>query len=291
LTPAPFRDAAPVRRLARVLRASAWLGWQVEANWADPALFLVYAIAKPLATTLILFFMVRVVSQGQAAAETFRYIFIGNTFFLYVTEVLIGISWTVFRDREDYETLKYIYVAPLRLLPYLMGRAFTRVATATVGVLVALFFGRLVLGLSIGGPETNWILVVAAVLLGLVGVLWLGIILAGTSLVVARHSMNLNEGLSGLFFLLCGAVFPLDVLPSWARAISLALPFTYWLELLRRMLTGKGFAKSLALLGDGELWKIIALATMGLCIAALASFAWCERVARDRGLIDWKTNY
>ena len=280
-----------MRRLARVLRTSAWLGWQVEANWADPVLFLAYAIAKPLATTLILFFMVKVVSQGHATGETFQFIFIGNTFFLYVTEVLIGISWTVFRDREDYETLKYIYVAPVRLLPYLMGRAFTRVATASVGVLAALLFGRVVLGLSIGSPGTNWLLLSAAVLLGLVGVLWLGIILAGISLVVARHSMNLNEGLSGLFFLLCGAVFPLDVLPRWALAISLALPFTYWLELLRRMLTGRGFARSLAMLSDGDLWRIIAGATLGLCVAAILWFGWCERYARDRGLIDWKTNY
>ena len=280
-----------MRRLARVLRTAAWLGWQVEANWADPVLFLAYAIAKPLATTLILFFMVKVVSQGHATGETFQFIFIGNTFFLYVTEVLIGISWTVFRDREDYETLKYIYVAPVRLLPYLMGRAFTRVATASVGVLAALLFGRVVLGLSIGSPGTNWLLLSAAVLLGLVGVLWLGIILAGVSLVVARHSMNLNEGLSGLFFLLCGAVFPLDVLPRWALAISLALPFTYWLELLRRMLTGRGFARSLAILSDGDLWRIIAGATLGLCVAAILWFGWCERYARDRGLIDWKTNY
>jgi len=280
-----------MRRLARVLRTAAWLGWQVEANWADPVLFLAYAIAKPLATTLILFFMVKVVSQGHATGETFQFIFIGNTFFLYVTEVLIGISWTVFRDREDYETLKYIYVAPVRLLPYLMGRAFTRVATASVGVLAALLFGRVVLGLSIGSPGTNWLLLSAAVLLGLVGVLWLGIILAGVSLVVARHSMNLNEGLSGLFFLLCGAVFPLDVLPRWALAISLALPFTYWLELLRRMLTGRGFARSLAMLSDGDLWRIIAGATLGLCVAAILWFGWCERYARDRGLIDWKTNY
>jgi ABC-2 type transport system permease protein len=274
-----------------VLRASAWLGWQVEANWAEPILFLVYAIAKPLATTLILFFMVKVVSQGSATAETFRYIFIGNTFFIYVTEVLIGISWTVFRDREDYETLKYIYIAPLRLMPYLAGRALTRVGTATIGVLVALAFGRIVLGLSVGVPGTNWLLVAAAVLLGLIGVLWLGIILAGTSLVVARHSMNLNEGLSGLFFLLCGAVFPLDVLPSWARAISLSLPFTYWLELLRRMLTGKGFAASLSGMSDGDLWKVIALSTVALCGMALVWFSWCERTARERGLIDWKTNY
>jgi len=280
-----------LRRLAQVLRASAWLGWQVEANWAEPILFLVYAIAKPLATTLILFFMVKVVSQGSATTETFRYIFIGNTFFIYVTEVLIGISWTVFRDREDFETLKYIYVAPLRLLPYLTGRAFTRVGTATIGVLVALAFGRIVLGLSVGVPGTNWLLVAAAVLLGLIGVLWVGIILAGTSLVVARHSMNLNEGLSGLFFLLCGAVFPLDVLPRWARAISLALPFTYWLELLRRMLTGRGFASILARMSDGDLWRVIALSTVALCALALVWFSWCERTARERGLIDWKTNY
>src|SRR5580765_2240178 len=161
-----------MRRTWEVMRVAAWLGWQVEANCADPFLFVVYAIAKPLSTTLILFFMVRVVSQGHATAEAFLFLFLGNTFFLYVTEVLIGISWTVFRDREDYETLKYIYVAPLRLLPYLMGRAFTRVATASVGVLVALLFGRFVLGLSIGVPTTNWLLVLAAVLLGLVGVLW-----------------------------------------------------------------------------------------------------------------------
>ncbi len=280
-----------MKRLIQVLRASAWLGWQVEANWAEPILFLVYAIAKPLATTLILFFMVRVVSHGGATSETFRYIFIGNTFFLYVTEVLIGISWTVFRDREDYETLKYIYVAPLRLLPYLLGRACTRVATATIGVLVALLFGRFVLGLSIGVPGTDWLLVLAAVVLGLIGVLWLGIILAGTSLVVARHSMNLNEGLSGLFFLLCGAIFPLDVLPHWARAISLALPFTYWLELLRRMLTGHGFAKILAPMSDGYLWRVIAFATVALCGLAFLWFGWCERFARERGLIDWKSNY
>ncbi len=280
-----------MRRLAQILRSAAWLGWQVEANWADPWIFATYAIAKPLATTLILFFMVKVVSHGHATVETFRFLFIGNTFFLYVTEVLIGISWTVFRDREDYETLKYIYVAPIRLLPYLLGRACTRVATATLGVLVALLFGRFVLGLTIGVPETSWPLLVGAVILGLLGVLWLGIILAGVSLVVARHSMNLNEGLSGMFFLLCGAIFPLDVLPRWALHISLALPFTYWLELLRRMLTGRGFAASLMRWSDGDLWGILALATVGLCALALVWFQWCETMARERGLLDWKTNY
>ena len=42
---------------------------------------------------------------------------------------------------------------------------------------------------------------------------------------------------------------------------------------------------------DGDLWRIIAGATLGLCLAAILWFGWCERYARDRGLIDWKTNY
>jgi len=280
-----------VKRSLEVIRASSWLGWQVEANWADPFLFFVYAIAKPLATTLILFFMVRIVSGGSATEDTFLFLFLGNTFFLYVTEVLIGISWAVFRDREDYETLKYIYTAPIHFLPYLLGRGVTKMATATLGVLVALVFGRFVLGLPIGDAHTPWGLVVLATLLGLVAVVWLGIILAGASLIVARHSINMNEGLSGLFYLLSGAVFPLEVLPGWARTISLGLPFTYWLELLRRLILGRPYAAPLAHMPDVTLWGVLALSTAVLTVFALLWFRWCEHVARSRGLIDWKSNY
>jgi len=280
-----------MKRTLEVIRASAWLGWQVEANWADPFLFFVYSIAKPLATTLILFFMVRIVSQGHATPAAFLFLFLGNTFFLYVTEVLIGISWAVFRDREDYETLKYIYTAPLHLLTYLVGRRATKMATASLGVVVALVFGRFVLHQAIGTPHTPWLLVLLAVALGIVAVAWLGIILAAAALIVARHSINLNEGLSGMFYLLSGAVFPIDVLPRWAQSISLLLPLTYWLELLRRMILGKPFAARLAHVPDGTLWLVLAVSTVALSVVGYFWFGWCERIARTRGLIDWKTNY
>jgi len=280
-----------MRRLLEVIRASAWLGWQVEANWADPFLFFVYAVAKPLATTLILFFMVRIVSQSHATPAAFLFLFLGNTFFLYVTEVLIGVSWAVFRDREDYETLKYIYTAPLHLITYLVGRSATKMAMATLGVVIALLFGKFVLHLAIGTPHTPWALVFLAALLGMIAVAWLGIILAGAALIVARHSINMNEGLSGVLYLLSGAVFPIDVLPRWAQSISLLLPLTYWLELLRRMILGKPFAARLAHVSNGSLWLVLAASTVALSVAGYLWFGWCERVARSRGLIDWKTNY
>lgn len=280
-----------MKRSWNVTRAAAWLGWQVEANWADPVLFLAYSFAKPLATTLILFFMVRVVAHGAATRDTFLFLFLGNTFFLYVSEVLVGLSWVIFRDREDFETLKYVYLAPIRFLPYLFGRALTKIATATLGTVVALFFGRFVLGLPIAASPGALLALLGVVVLGLGGIVFLGVALAGAALIMARHSMNLNEGLTGTFYLLCGAVFPIEVLPRWAERLSLLLPFTYWLELIRRILTGHAYAAPLRAFSDGGLVGILALSTLGLAAASLLWFRWCEHTARARGLIDWKTNY
>jgi ABC-2 type transport system permease protein len=164
-------------------------------------------------------------------------------------------------------------------------------ATATIGVIVALAFGRFVLGIPIGGPGTQWGLLVLVTALGLVSVSWLGIVLAGASLVVARHSINMNEGLTGLLYLLSGAVFPIQLLPHWAQSISLALPFGYWLELIRRIVTGRSFSGPLARYSDAQLWLILAAATAAISIGALIWFRACEHTARARGLFDWKTNY
>jgi ABC-2 type transport system permease protein len=156
---------------------------------------------------------------------------------------------------------------------------------------VALLFGRFVLGLPIALSPASAAMLVGAVILGLGGIVFLGFALAGAALVMARHSMNLNEGLTGAFYLLCGAVFPIEVLPSWAQRLSLSLPFTYWLELIRRLLTGRPYAAPLRGMGDEALVGVLGLSTLVLALAAAAWFRWCEHTARARGLIDWKTNY
>src|SRR5205085_4140668 len=49
----PAHPEVAMRRLLARLRTASWLGWQVEANWADPVLFTIYAVLRPLATALI----------------------------------------------------------------------------------------------------------------------------------------------------------------------------------------------------------------------------------------------
>ena len=43
-----------LRTLWHSFRIAAWLGWQIESNWADPFLFAVYSLVKPLAGAAIL---------------------------------------------------------------------------------------------------------------------------------------------------------------------------------------------------------------------------------------------
>ena len=59
------RRRADGRGLADTVRAfttAAKLGWQMEANWTDPLLFFIYSVAKPIASALILVFMLLVIA-------------------------------------------------------------------------------------------------------------------------------------------------------------------------------------------------------------------------------------
>src|SRR2546423_14519787 len=100
-------------------RTAAWRGWQVEGNWADPVLFAIYIVARPLATALILFAMYRTVRGQAAGLAVFTGFYVANAFHAYVNTVLVGLGWVVFEEREEYETLKYVYASPVGMFTYL----------------------------------------------------------------------------------------------------------------------------------------------------------------------------
>src|SRR5690349_15443798 len=131
----------------RPFRASAWLGFQIESNWSDPIVFAVYALAKPLATSLILLAMYKVVIGGRVSDPRFVSLYVGNAFYVFVNLLLVGLSWAVFEDREQYKTLKYVATSPVGLVSYLLGRSLTKFVLATISAVLVLAFGMAVLGL------------------------------------------------------------------------------------------------------------------------------------------------
>lgn len=273
------------------LKVSAWLGWQVESNWTNPFVFSIYIIIKPIAAVLILVFMYLVVLGANTRTPLFGYIYVGNVFFMYISMVLFGIGWTIIDDREHYEMLKYIYTSPLRIYTYLVGRGTTKTLLATVAVVIALVFGVLVFKLPIGLGSINYPYLLVALVLGLLSVFVLGIILAGVILIVPRHTYMVNEGVAGVIFLLCGAIFPLEMLPRWVQPVGKLLPFTYWLEGMRRALIGGSISTAMAGYSDGVILLILLATTVGLVLVSDRAFRLFEHFARRKGYIDRTTGY
>lgn len=298
--------SASVRESLRTFRIAAWLGWQIESNWADPFVFLSFTILRPLATALILLIMYQVIAGSQRNAF-FSYLYISNAFFVLVIQTMSGLAWTIFDDRENYKMLKYIYTSPARKFPYLVGRAVAKVGVALLTTFILLAVGALFLGLHLDLGEVEWGWAVAYFLLGMVILCSLGIILAGIALVVARHGQAIGEVSAGMLLLFSGAYFPPDILPPVLKQVTLALPVTYWLEGMRRALNGGILTVTISGAHGGTItspispilaglnnWQLLLIVLFSAAVSAVASllfYRWVENQAKERGMIDRLTGY
>jgi ABC-2 type transport system permease protein len=274
-------------------RMAAWLGWQIESNWTDPFLFAVYSLVKPLAGAAILVVMYSIITEGAFEAAIFPYIYLGNAFYIYVGQLMNGVSWAVIDDREHYKTLKYIYVAPVNFPLYLVGRSVARFLVATISVVVTILIGVLFLQIDIVPYQVNWPLFVAALVVGVIMLSMMGLILGGVMLLLVHHSWELGQAVAGALYLFSGAIFPLEVLPAFLRPLGYANPITYWLELLRRSLVGEVAQAfpTLRHLDNLDLMAILVGLTILFSFLSIFIFRWCEHRAREQGKIDIVTNY
>ena len=290
----------------RTFRVAARLGWQVEGNWADPLVFFIFAILRPMATALIVVLMYQVIAGGERG-DYFNYLYLSNAFFVLVIETMSGLAWTILDDRENYKMLKYVYTSPARKLAYLLGRGVAKISLGLLTTTVLLITGFLFLGLSLDLAAIEWGWLALYFPLGMISLLALGIMLAGVALVIARHGGSIGEVTAGCLLLFSGAYFPVDILPPVIREISLLLPITYWLEGMRRALNGGVLAVTttnadgttvtepispiLAAISNVQLLAILAVSAVLSAVIAYFFFRWVENQARERGMIDRVTGY
>src|SRR4030067_848131 len=199
--------------LSRSFRMAAWLGWQIESNWTDPFLFAIYSIIKPLAGAAILVVMYSVITSGNFTSPIFSYIYLGNAFYMYVGAVMSGISWAVLDDREHYKTLKYMYVAPINIPAYLIGRGVAKFLVGSISVIITIVFGVLFLHVNVDPAAINWLLFLVSLVIGVVMLAMMGLILAGVRLLLVPHVWVVGAGVGGALFFFKGALFPTGVLP------------------------------------------------------------------------------
>ncbi len=273
------------------LKMGSWLGWQIETNWTKLWVYALYSLARPVASTLILVLMFLVIPQGKLDHPLFTYVYIGNAFFMYVYMVLFGISWVIQEDREHYQMLKYVFIAPRKMYFYLAGRGIAKLAITTFSVLVTLAFGLWVLKIDVDLARVNYPLLLLALFLGLICIATLGVILASLTMVTAHHSHYLTEGIAGMFYLIAGAVYPIDVLPGWLLFLAKLFPLTYWIELVRRSMNIPTHSQILSVYSAEQLLLILVISTVISLIASHFIYKSFERISVKYGLVDRLTNY
>jgi ABC-2 type transport system permease protein len=284
----------------RSLRTALLLGWRIESNWTDPTLFVIYTIAKPVASLLLLVVMIEIIG-GAASTDVKTFVILGSALWATVIAGIQGPAWSVLDDRERYRMLKYIAVSPSRLIVTLVGRGGARLAAGAMGTSVALVFSVIFLGLRIDLAAVHWPYLVTVLTIGLVPVIAIGVLLAAICLQTRQESWSYPEAMAGAMFLLTGVVFPLAVLPDFAEVLGLINPITWWVEGVRRAIVPGG---PTSIGGEGSLWTavtgtsapdgitiLVALFLTGalVTLAATAIFRSSERRAREEGLLDRTT--
>lgn len=278
-------DGLTLRDAWRSFRTAIGLGWAIESNWSDPFLFVVYTIAKPLAAAMILVVMFQVITGGQGT-DFLQFMIVGSAMWNVVFGVMAGMVQSILEDRERYRMMKYVVVTPASLFPFLLGRSLARVLVSLVAVALTLVVGIVFLGVRL---DPNLVILVPATVLGLLGVQSLGLFMAGWCLQLRQEAWHYPEAIAGALYLVSGAIFPIDVLPSVLHPIAYISPTTWWLEASRRGLLGHGSPGQLGQIGDGTVMLYLAITTAIALPLALLAFRWFVERARQAGLLDMVT--
>jgi len=179
-----------------------------------------------------------------------------------------------------------LYLISGAIFPFLLGRSLARVLLSVVAVILTLGVGVVFLQVEL---RPNLVYLVPATLIGVISVMGLGIFMAGWCLQLRQEAWHYPEAIAGALYLVSGAIFPIDVLPSFLHPIAFASPTTWWLEASRRGLLGHGSPGVLGGLSDGTVMLLLIVSTAVAIPLALAAFAWFMRRARQAGLLDMVT--
>ena len=284
-----------MRTYWRTFKTAAWLGWEMDSNWTEPWLFVLYSVIKPVAGAFILVLMYIVfvaIGRPSGDADAFSYMYVGNSFFIFVATVLFGTFQVIQSDREWYQTIRYIYISPISYYVYILGRAASKIAVAVFAVAITLLFGAMFLGVRLHLALADVPLFLVSTVLGLSVLLAIGICLGGISFLTAKHTHGLAEGIPGLFYVFCGVLFPLSVLPSWGQAVGRAIPLTYWFDITRRLIAPTVTVNT-TLSGFDPLTILLFLivSSIGFFLLSVLIYKVGEYFARKAGKIDMTTSY
>lgn len=248
------------------------LSYRALFAWLRPVTYMASKIFMPLAQ---MFFFVFLGTYGSGGGNTDFYV-MGNAIQIASVSGIFGVTFSVGGDRNE-GTLPYLFGSPANRFMIFFGRAFMHVIDGTIGVVIALIWGVLLLGLDL--TRTDLPALGLTILITTVSTCGLGLLMGCLSLLTA-NVMFINNFVYFSLLIFSGANVPIASLPAWMRAVSNVLPLTCGITAARGLAAG-------ATLGEVSPLLLSEMG-IGLIYGALGYFlfAWFETQAKKRGTLE-----
>lgn len=250
-----------------------------DPNVAQTALFAASAVAQARAADTATDLVARSGRPSPSGGIDLRPVVLYNPSMLSVSFMVPGIiglilqfqtllltAFAVVRERER-GTLEQLVVTPIKTWELMLGKLIPYTVTAFVAATGAVAGGRILFGVEVAG---SLLLLAALSVVFLLGSL-------GVGLFISTISQTQGQAMQTAMFimlpslLLSGFLYPRETMPFIIQQISLLIPLTYYLQILRGiMLKGVGLE---------VLWpNVLPLAAFSLAVFALSAWRFQKRV-------------
>jgi ABC-2 type transport system permease protein len=167
---------------------------------------------------------------------------------------LILTSTTIVREREG-NTLEQLLVSPMTRSQFILGKIIPYVAISLVDFYAILGFSWLVFDLP--APNSQVVLLLLAVVY-MAALISMGIAISTVSQ-TQQQAIFISIFVLIPSMLLSGFIFPIEAMPSWIQPVAYAIPFTYFVDIVRGILLkgnrlGEMLPEFLALAGFAALF-------------------------------------
>ncbi len=225
------------------------------------------------------------VPKGQVTAvfgstTAFNFFYWGFIFLIVFSTSIWGIGQSI-RTEQLQGTLEQLFLAPVSRVTIIIGR-FARTILTDLAIII---YTVVLLGLLSHQTVVvqNPLAMILIFVFLEVAVLGFGFVFA--ALTFRLKSFNVMANLAQFAVIgLCGVFFPLYILGP-VRYISLAIPFTYFVDLIRFAAVGSKIPGGSTILDPALEFVLAVFLALALFVVGLGIFSVTEKKAREAGMI------
>ena len=216
------------------------LSYRALFAWLRPVTYMASKIFMPLAQ---MFFFVFLGTYASGKGNSDFYV-IGNAIQITSVSGIFGVTMSVGGDR-DAGTLPYLFGTPANRFMIFFGRAFMHVIDGAIGVVIALTWGVLLMGLDLS--NTDLPALGLTIMITTFSTCGLGLLMGCLSLLTA-NVMFVNNFVYFSLLIFSGANVKISTLPAWMQVISNILPLTRGIAASRALAAGASLGEITPLL-------------------------------------------